>query len=195
MSRLRDFRTYTAILIAVPLLASCSGDDAKVEPKPEPFKKSVTHTHDGALPLAVVNSYEQQWRAGNAEVTCGFLSTVGQAAAVERAAGVNLVSKKATCEKAVEALQDLAADPARVELIDIPTALDDTAEIVLHRADKTEQIVTLSTDETGAWLIDSIKGYKVAKGTDESGVVVESNSDTEADTEAATAPADPATAE
>lgn len=166
MPKCHDLPLIAAALATALLMSSCSGDDAKPEAKPEPFKKSVTHTHDGAMPLTVVNSYEQQWRAGNAEVTCALLSTVGKTAVVDRAAAGNLVAKKAPCEKAVDVLQDLTPTPARVELIDIPVALDDSAEIILHRDDKTAQVVTLSTDETGAWVIDSIEGYKVPKETE-----------------------------
>lgn len=153
-----------AVLLTPFLVLGACQSGAEPKPVPEPDEKPAVagFTHDGAVPIAVITSFEGARRSilntkpdVAAATTCSFLSTSMQDATVEKAREKGVVGKKADCAEAMQALVQRAPEP--VESFEVTRAEDEITEIVVVREDGTAEAYTLTGDRAeGHWFIDGV---------------------------------------
>lgn len=169
---MRDLRRPTAVaaVLLTPflVLGACkSGDPApKSVPEPEPDETPAAagFTHDGAVPIAVITSFEDTRRSildkkpdVTAAVACSFLTADAQESTVEAARGDASVGKKADCPEAMRALAERGVTLAKVETFTVLRAEDEVTEIVVVDADGSARAYTLTGEvDDDQWLIDEI---------------------------------------
>lgn len=167
------------------ILGACkAGSAPEVVKEPAEKPPVAGFTHDGAVPIAVISSFEDARRAiegagvgasgspaQSAAVACSFLTETAQERLVEQAGGQNKERGKeradgqaaaqeapqAPCAAALQALVTDQGVPAKVESFQVADAQDEVTEVVVVRLDGTAEAYTLTGSfDDGAWLIDTI---------------------------------------
>lgn len=159
-----DMSLALAGLAVAALVTGCSskGEPTKT-PEPEEKPAVAGFAHDGAVPIAVVNSFEDTRRSivdgkggPAAATTCSLLTPALQEATVEKARAEDLVGKGADCGEAMEALAERV--PKRIESFTVTRAEEDETEIVVVRVNGTADAYTLTGSmDDNVWLIDDVE--------------------------------------
>lgn len=167
----RPAAVAAVLLTPFLVLGACKGGESASKVVPEPDEKPAVagFTHDGAVPIAVIRSFEDARRAVAttkpnvaAATTCSFLTTLAQDATVERAHMYALVGRKADCADAMQALVEHDGAPARWDSFTVTRAEDETTEIVVVRSDDSAEAYTLTGSRAdGVWYIDDIATAEV----------------------------------
>lgn len=165
----RPAAVAAVLLTPFLVLGACKSGDPAPEPVPEPDETPAVagFTHDGAVPIAVINSFEdtrgllvRKKEEGAAAAACTYLTTGLQDAMVEEAQSKGLVGKKADCGEAMAVL--VKRVPSGIESFTVARAEDEETEIVVVRRDGTADAYTLSGDrEKNLWLIDDVTPAEV----------------------------------
>jgi hypothetical protein len=164
---LRPTAVAAALLTPFLIVGACSVGDSSPKPVPEPDEKPAVagFTHDGALPIAVITSFEDARREvlnTKADVAaaraCSFMTPEAQERVMEDARDSDLVGGDADCGAAMRALVEEENVPERVATFEVVRAEDAVSEVLVVRKDGTAHMFTLTGDrKDGLWSVDAIE--------------------------------------
>ena len=154
-----------AAVVVAGVVSGCTADAPKYPKEPVEGSAVAGFTHDGAVPIAVINSFEDTRRAilttsGSdvaAAAACTFLTSEAQEQTVKVARRHELVDRNADCAASLQALVERRGVPARVESFEVTRAEDEVSEVLVVRTDGTAEVYTLTGDlDEDLWSIDTM---------------------------------------
>lgn len=164
---LRPTAVAAALLTPFLIVGVWKAGDSAPKPVPEPDEKPAVagFTHDGALPIAVVSSFEDARREvlnTKADVAaaraCSFMTPEAQERVMDDAREIDLVGAKADCGAAMQALVEEGSVPERVVTFEVVRAEDAVSEVLVVRKDGTANSFTLTgSRKDGVWSVDAIE--------------------------------------
>lgn len=166
----RPSAVAAGLLVPFLVLGACkSGSDMdRAVPEPPESAPMSGFTHDGAVPIAVITSFEDTRRMvregasgtdadAAAGAACTFLSEDAQERLVDEARAKDLIGRKGECVDAMLAVVASHDVPAKASAFYVSRAEDDVTEVTVTRADGTAEAYTLTGSRAKeSWAIDAV---------------------------------------